>query len=135
LLPTTLFPGHCSVAFPDVLSRPVAQDKEKAEAAPAKGKKVSGAVLAMQREIEERRKAEEAAAAAAEQERLDAEREKLEAEEAAKRAEEEKIARAEAKRLKREQMRKEGKLLTAKQKAEQSKLEMQRAAALAAAEV
>jgi hypothetical protein len=91
------------------------------------GKKVSAAVLAIQREIEERRRADEmresalAAAKAEEAEMARREEDEL------RRAAEDKAARAEAKKAKREQLRKEGKLLSAKQKEEAAKLAARRA--------
>ena len=112
------------------------QDKEAAAAAPAedkaakdgkgKPKKVSAAVAAMQRNIEAQRAADEARAAAAETEKRAADEAKRAAEEEEKRKAEEKVARAEAKKAKREQLRKEGKLLTAKQKEEAARLERRR---------
>jgi hypothetical protein len=87
-----------------------------------KGKKPSAAVLAIQKELQERKAREEAAARVEEEKRRAEEAAaRAEAEEEA-RLEAEKAARAEARRLKKEQQRKEGKPLTAKQKAEAAKL-------------
>ena len=81
----------------------------------------------MQREIEARRAAEEARKAEQEAERQRIEDEKRAAEEEERRKEEERLAKVEAKKAKKEQMRKEGKLLTAKQKEDERRLAARRA--------
>ena len=111
-----------------------AKEKEKKENRTAdlsKGPKVSAAVLKMQENLRLRDEAAAAlAAAAAEEEaRIKAEEEA----EAQKKAEEDakKAAKKEKERLKKEQLRAEGKLLSAKQKEEQKRLEVMRAQLLA----
>ncbi|KDN52115.1 hypothetical protein K437DRAFT_254676 [Tilletiaria anomala UBC 951] len=95
----------------------------EAQPAPASGKKPSAAVLALRAQIEARRKAEEEARAVEE-----AERKRLEEIERQEREEEEckeaeRQRKKEKERLKREQLKKEGKLLTPKQKAEKQAAE------------
>ena len=102
---------------------------------PAKGKKPSAAVRAMQQQVEERRRAEEEAAAAAEAQRIANEEAARQAELELQQEEEERIRKAEEKKAQREQMRKEGKLLSTKQKAEARKLAVEREQRLAKAQV
>lgn len=95
----------------------------KAEAAPAAGKKPSAAVQALQARLAAQRKAEEEARAIEEEARKkEEEAERLEKEEA-DRKEAERLRRKEKEKAKREQLKKEGKLLTPKQKAEKAAAE------------
>lgn len=101
----------------------------------SKGKKVSAAVAAIQREVEERRKAEDAARQAQEEKQRAEEEARLQEELEARRREEAEVARAEAKRLEREKLRREGKLLTTKQRAKAKRLAAQRDVFIARAQV
>lgn len=100
-----------------------------------KGKKVSAAVAAMQREVEERRKAADVARQEHEEKLRADEEARLQEQREAEIQEQAEQARAEAKRLERERLRKEGKLLTAKQRAEAKRLAAQREMFLARAQV
>lgn len=110
-------------------------EESKQEAKGGKPKKVSAAVAAMQRQIEEQRKADEAREAAAAAAKAAAEEEERRLAEEEARREAEKAARAEAKKAKREQLKREGKLLTAKQKEEAKRLAARGAELAAAAKV
>jgi translation initiation factor 5B len=100
-----------------------------------KGKKPSAAVRAMQQAVEERRRAEEEARAAAEAQKRAEEEARIQEELEEQRKEEERIRRAEEKKQLREQMRKEGKLMSSKQKAEAKRLAAEREQRLARAQV
>lgn len=95
----------------------------KPEAASASAKKPSAAVLALQARLAAQKKAEEEARAAEEEaKRREEEAERLEQEEA-ERKEAERVRKKEKEKAKREQLKKEGKLLTPKQKAEKAAAE------------
>ena len=115
--------------------KPKEEAPVESEAKCAKGKKPSAAVRAMQQQVEERRRAEEEARAAAEAEKAAKEEAERQAELELQREEEERIRKAEEKKAQREQMRKEGKLLSTKQKAEARKLAAERELRLAKAQV
>lgn len=123
-------------------ARKKAKEKaKKAEAAAAAGSdekkekkpKMSAAVKKMQEALEARKKAEEEAARLAEEQRLREEEEERRLIEEEQRKKEEEERRKAEKAAKREQLRKEGKLLTAKQKAEQERLARAREQMLKAA--
>ena len=101
-------------------SEPQAQAEDTKDTKPKK--KVSAAVRRMQEALEAKKKAdEEMARLEAEERAREEEEERLAAEEEARKKEEAERRKAE-KAAKREQLKKEGKLLTAKQKAEQERL-------------
>lgn len=119
------------------------KEKEKAKkeaakeesAAPKKPKPVNAAIRKMQEALEEKKRLEEEAQRK-EEERLRKEAEEEERlREEERKAEEERQRKKEQKKAKREQMRKDGKLLTAKQREEQRRLAMVREQMLQAAGV
>ncbi|KAG8854709.1 hypothetical protein FRB96_007394 [Tulasnella sp. 330] len=105
----------------------------KAAAPPAAGppKKVSAKVAALRAAMEAQRVAQEEAARKAEEEKRRIEEEERRAAEEEKRKEEEKLRRKEREKAKKEQARKEGKLLTDKQKRDRAAAEVRRQAILA----
>lgn len=105
--------------------------KPAAEPAPAAKKPPSAAVAALQARIAAQKKAEEEARAREEEARRQIEEEERREREAEERKEQERLRRKEKERAKREQLKKEGKLLTPKQRAEQKAAEARKAALLA----
>ncbi|WFD29189.1 eukaryotic translation initiation factor 5B [Malassezia sp. CBS 17886] len=104
--------------------------KKAVEPAPPQRKAPSAAVAALQARIAAQKKAEEEERAAEEAERRRLEEAEREEREEAERKEAERLRRKEKERAKREQLKKEGKLLTPKQKAEQKAAEARREALL-----
>ncbi|KAG9127764.1 hypothetical protein FRC07_009889 [Ceratobasidium sp. 392] len=104
--------------------------KKPAEKKEPEPKKKAGGISALKALMEEKRRLEEEARRQEEEEqrRIDEEERKREEEE--KRKEEEKQRRKDKEKAKREQLKKEGKLLTAKQKAEKQAAEIRRQALL-----
>ncbi|KAG9029648.1 hypothetical protein FRB95_005036 [Tulasnella sp. JGI-2019a] len=106
---------------------------EPKASAPAAGppKKVSAKVAALRAAMEAQRIAQEEAERKAEEEKKRIEEEEKRAAEEEKRREEEKLRRKEKEKAKKEQARKEGKLLTDKQKRDKAAAEVRRQALLA----
>ncbi|KAJ3759492.1 hypothetical protein EV360DRAFT_82055 [Lentinula raphanica] len=98
---------------------------------PATTKKKKGGISALKAMMEEKRRLEEEARRAEEEERKRIEEEERRAEEEAKRKEEEKQRKKEKEKAKRELAKKEGRLLTKKQKEERAAAEMRKQALLA----
>lgn len=109
--------------------------KAAAEPAAAPRKAPSAAIAALQARIAAQKKAEEEARAAEEEERRRIEEEERKEREEEERKEAERLRRKEKEKAKREQLRKEGKLLTAKQKAELKLAEQRKAALLASGNI
>ncbi|WFD45555.1 eukaryotic translation initiation factor 5B [Malassezia furfur] len=105
--------------------------KPAAEPAPAAKKPPSAAVAALQARIAAQKKAEEEARAREEEARRKIEEEERREREEEERKEQERQRRKEKERAKREQLKKEGKLLTPKQRAELKAAEARKAALLA----
>ncbi|GAA5955764.1 hypothetical protein JCM8115_006845 [Rhodotorula mucilaginosa] len=106
------------------------------EAAPAKKGKGGGAQIAALRALmEAQQKAREEAERAEEEERRRIEEEERAAEEEERKKEEARLAKKEKERGKKEQLKREGKLLTPKQKAERAAAEARRQALLSAGNV
>ncbi|KAG8912394.1 hypothetical protein FRC00_004587 [Tulasnella sp. 408] len=108
---------------------------EPAPAAAAGGKKGKGKIAALQEAMEARRLAQIEAERKAEEERIRLEEEEKRKEEEAKRKAEEEAARKEREKQRREQLKKDGLLLTAKQKKERAAAEMRRQALIASGAV
>ncbi|SJL01358.1 uncharacterized protein ARMOST_04678 [Armillaria ostoyae] len=106
------------------------KDDEPAPA-PAPTKKKAGGISALKAMMEEKKRLEEEARKAAEAERLRIEEEERKAAEEEKRREEEKQRRKEKERAKRELAKKEGRLLTKKQKEERAMAEIRKKALIA----
>ncbi|GAA5986329.1 hypothetical protein JCM10908_003705 [Rhodotorula pacifica] len=106
------------------------------EAAPAKkGKGGGGQIAALRALMEAQQKAREEAERAAEEERRRIEEEERAEAEEERRKEEARAAKKEKERAKKEQLKREGKLLTPKQKAERAAAEARRQALLSAGNV
>lgn len=108
----------------------VKKDDEPASA-PAPTKKKAGGISALKAMMEEKKRLEEEARKAAEAERLRIEEEERKAAEEEKRREEEKQRRKEKERVKKELAKKEGRLLTKKQKEERAMAEIRKKALIA----
>ncbi|KAG8747051.1 hypothetical protein FRC10_002467 [Ceratobasidium sp. 414] len=104
--------------------------KKPAEKKEPEPKKKAGGLSALRALVEEQRRLEEEARRKEEEEQRRLEEEERVREEEEKRKEEEKQRRKEKEKAKREQLKKEGKLLTAKQKAEKQAAEIRRQALL-----
>ncbi|KAG8694074.1 hypothetical protein FRC09_010080 [Ceratobasidium sp. 395] len=108
--------------------------KKKKKAAekkePEPKKKAGGAISVLKAAMEEKRRLDEEARRKEEEEQRRLEEEERKREEEERRKEEEKQRRKEKEKAKREQLKKEGKLLTAKQKAEKQAAEIRRQALL-----
>ncbi|CCO37330.1 Eukaryotic translation initiation factor 5B Short=eIF-5B [Rhizoctonia solani AG-1 IB] len=108
--------------------------KKKKKAAekkePEPKKKAGGGIAALRALMEKQKQAEEEARRKEEEEQRRLEEEEKKREEEEKKKEEEKQRRKEKEKAKKEQLRKEGKLLTAKQKAEKQAAEIRRQALL-----
>ncbi|GAA6059793.1 hypothetical protein JCM10212_003688 [Sporobolomyces blumeae] len=102
--------------------------KEEAPAPGKKGKGAGGQMAALRALVEAQRKAAEEQARREEEERLRIEEEERKAEEEERLKEEERARKKEKEKAKKEQLRKEGKLLTPKQKAERAAAEARRQA-------
>ncbi|KAK0231376.1 hypothetical protein IW262DRAFT_1478609 [Armillaria fumosa] len=108
-----------------------AKKDDEPAAAPAPTKKKAGGISALKAMMEEKKRLEEEARKAAEAERLRIEEEERKAAEEEKRREEEKQRRKEKERAKRELAKKEGRLLTKKQKEERAMAEIRKKALIA----
>ncbi|KAK0191521.1 hypothetical protein F5146DRAFT_1224243 [Armillaria mellea] len=108
-----------------------AKKDDESAPAPAPTKKKAGAISALKAIMEEKKRLEEEARKAAEAERLRIEEEERKAAEEEKRREEEKQRRKEKERAKRELAKKEGRLLTKKQKEERAMAEIRKKALIA----
>ncbi|KAG9097743.1 hypothetical protein FRC06_007224 [Ceratobasidium sp. 370] len=104
--------------------------KKPAEKKEPEPKKKAGGISALRALLEEQRRLEEEARRKEEEEQRRLEEEERRREEEEKRKEEEKQRRKEKEKAKREQLKKEGKLLTPKQKAEKQAAEIRRQALL-----
>ncbi|KAI0829268.1 hypothetical protein BC628DRAFT_1337291 [Trametes gibbosa] len=107
------------------------KDEEPTAPAPAAKKKGPSGISALKALMEEKRRIEEETRMKIEEERKRIEEEERRIEEEEKRKEEEKQRRKEKEKAKREQLKKEGKLLTKKQKEDQRAAELRRQALLA----
>ncbi|KAG9092561.1 hypothetical protein FS749_015618 [Ceratobasidium sp. UAMH 11750] len=104
--------------------------KKPAEKKEPEPKKKAGGISALRALVEEQRRLEEEARRKEEEEQRRLEEEERKREEEEKRKEEEKQRKKEKEKAKREQLKKEGKLLTPKQKAEKQAAEIRRQALL-----
>ncbi|OSD01712.1 hypothetical protein PYCCODRAFT_1452538 [Trametes coccinea BRFM310] len=107
------------------------KDEEPAPAPAPAGKKKGTAISALKALMEEKKRLEEEARRREEEERRRIEEEERRAAEEERKREEEKQRRKEKEKAKREQLKKEGRLLTKKQKEEQRAAELRKQALLA----